>query len=165
METRIAVSPASMAEQTVDRRVDVGFGYFINRSSAQPRQQGPFLELGFNPWQRSWNGRRLSPGVVRLTIHGYGELVTESYPRSSAWGGGVGMSATLEAVRYVNVRGADGGNNGGVAGLMMGELGYGVQLATGYRRVDDVDSWTTTLALSVRTPAFLGAGIVGGIFR
>ena len=172
LETRIAATPASMVERAMDRKVDVGIGYFINRHETQPRQQGPFLELGFNPWQRPWAARKrrsgsdgLRGGVLRLTIHGYGELVTESYPRHMAWGGGAGMSATLEAVRFVDVRGSAARGNGAGAGLMLGEIGYGVQLASGYRRVDDVDSWTTTLALSIRMPTFLGIGIAGGIFR
>ncbi len=160
VETRIAVTPLAAAEDQLERPVDFGAGYFINRAGTLTRQQGPFLELGFNAWQRS---RKRRPGVVRLTIHGYGELVAESYPRDVAWGGGAGMSATLESVRFV--KGARGDSSGSalIGGAAIGEIGYGLQVATGYRRVNDMDSWTTTVALSFRTPALAAIALVGGI--
>lgn len=149
-----AIHPLQALIPTPSRRFDLGVGYmgsYLFTDNVPDPQHGPFLDLAVHPWVNAY-GEHPDTFAGRLVLRVAPEWVLAGSSR------GVGVTTGLGIERAAFFDGAFSGSSGqgGIAGRGYGEVSFGVEVTTSYRRVAGEEYWTVGGSLVLRLPASYG---------
>jgi hypothetical protein len=155
-ELRAAFTPLSLMAEPLERSVDVGVGWGFDWLVVDGEQEtllhGPFADV-------TWFVRRGAPASHFRWRWGPVAGVEAVVPPNGLWGYGASLGLLGEYVMSDRGSGPGASQHGVFYGGARGELGVGLSLRAGTRRVEGETSYLVVIAVEVRTPGIVGFAI------
>ncbi|HMY57285.1 MAG TPA: hypothetical protein PKI49_05405 [Pseudomonadota bacterium] len=164
-EFRFVARPLAAVPALLNRPLDVGIGYKVQRlaavssepdAPASPWLHGPSVELRIFPW------RQVSrQTALRLAIVTHVDLLgaRPGQPFQASGGGDVGLEFSLSHFLHGSP-GAGGDKHAMVAGVAWGEIGIGAALTAGQEVIAGQHFGYGMLSLTMQLPAAIGVALI-----